>query len=140
MSRGPDSSPRTNPAQVPKVYQAPKHRQSPQTPQTSPKTPPTTQSQSQKNGIGQPDPGTQERPSDSKKSANSGDIPGIGLRISPFSQSKPEILDPDIPRGNSPPCLYQSTLVTKMFQAHSSRDTRKPARSKPAQKPAPKER
>src|SRR3990172_3033302 len=58
----------------------------------------------------------------------------------PISRNKPEILDPDVPRRVSPRSLSQSTPVTKMFQAHSSRDAQKPARSKPAQKPPPTKR
>src|SRR3990172_407791 len=43
----------------------------------------------------------------------------------PFSRNKPMILGPGVPRGQPPPCLYQSTPVTKMFQARFSQQTGK---------------
>ena len=64
--------------------------------------------------------------------------PGKQPETGQFHVFKPEILDPNIPRSDCPPSLYQSTHVTKMLQARSSPRTKKIAQNKPAQKPAPK--
>ena len=64
-------------------------------------------------------------------------IPEKSAEISPSPSFKPTILDPDIPRAQPPPSLYQSTPVTKMFQADSAPRIAELAQNKPAQKPAP---
>jgi len=57
-------------------------------------------------------------------------------KTSPSPGFKPEILDLNVPRSDCPPSLYQSTRVTKMFQADSAPRTSELAQNKPGQKPS----